>query len=224
MRAERSLVVDEQPLRKPYYETVFTNRSDAEWDQAPGKDVIVAGLSAGLGAGELGVVEHVIDLGSGTGFLLNRIHTEVSGSWRLTGVDFSEAAVERGRGLYPAISFVCGNAAATDFPDGAFSVVVSYGSIEHFDRPEDGIAEAGRLLRPGGRFFIMVPSLEYYRDDRDDEGWYDDLTGQPQWNLKRSTWESYFRAAALELGPPTEPANFGALKPHNFFFGVKPDS
>jgi SAM-dependent methyltransferase len=213
--------VTENMRRRPYYENVFTTHSDAEWDAAPGKDVIVAALDSARRTRQLGDDERVVDIGSGTGFLLSRIHAEVCRSWTLTGIDFSETALDRGRRSYPDLTLIRGDGATTEFTDAQFSVVVSYGSIEHFDSPERGILEVGRILQPGGRFFIMVPSLGYYREDRDDEGWYDDLTGQPQWNLTRPTWESYFSAAKLELGPPDAPRECGALKPQNFFFGVR---
>ena len=46
-----------------------------------------------------------------------------------------------------------------EFPDGAFDVVVSFSSIEHFGAPEDiarAAAEIGRVLRPGGHAFLVT--------------------------------------------------------------------
>ena len=63
-----------------------------------------------------------------------------------------------------------------------------------------------RILKPGAIFLLMLPSLCIYRTDRNDEGWYPDVTGQPQWNFTRPTWNRHFAYAGLALweseGPP----------------------
>ena len=40
------------------------------------------------------------------------------------------------------------------FPDGSFDAVLSLGVLEHVPDPEGSIAEIGRVLRPGGRFYV----------------------------------------------------------------------
>lgn len=205
--------------RKVYYERAFGANRETEWNAAPGKDVLINALTQELAEGRLSQRQDVVDVGCGTGYLLNKVCTEVCGSWQFTGVDFSETAIERGRLLYPGISFFCEDGAATTLAPASFSIALSYGSIEHFPSPKDGIAEVGRLLQPNGLFLIMVPTLGAYRTDRNDEGWYEDFTGQPQWNLTRDTWESYFNAAGLSLWPVDRSRENGALKPGNFYFG-----
>lgn len=41
------------------------------------------------------------------------------------------------------------------YEDGAFDAVVSMGTLEHVQRPEDSLAEIKRVLRPGGIFYIF---------------------------------------------------------------------
>jgi len=207
--------------RKPYYEGIFTAHEDQSWDNAPGKNVLIKALDHKFGQGDLGNSEQLIDLGCGTGFFLNRIHSEVCDSWGLTGVDFAETAIKKGRGRHPDLSLHCQDASATDFPDGQFSVLTNYGSLEHFPNPREGVIESARLLRPGGLFLLMIPTLGVYRSDRDDEGWYEDLSGQPQWNFWRQTWESFFMEAGLVLDETAKAEQFGALKPGVFYFGRK---
>ena len=207
--------------RKQYYERAFEINTENEWNAAPGKDVLISALKQALSSTRLSPDEALIDIGCGTGYLLNRVQQEVCATWRLTGVDFAETAIERGKLLYPGITFLCADGAATGLAAESFSVAISYGSMEHFPRPKDGVAEAGRVLRRGGLFLIMVPTLGAYRTDRDDEGWYEDFTGQPQWNLTRDTWESYFEEAGLSLWPWEVAQQNGALKPGNFYFGTK---
>jgi ubiquinone/menaquinone biosynthesis C-methylase UbiE len=51
-------------------------------------------------------------------------------------------------------SFLVGDAAALAFPDGSFDLVVSTLSMHHWADPAAGLAEIGRVLRPGGRALI----------------------------------------------------------------------
>lgn len=210
--------------RRDYYENIYATSADGEWDAAPGKEVILNALARLRCLGRLGEGLDLVDIGSGTGYLLGRIKAEIAPDWTLHGVDFAAPAVERGRQLHPGIELHCEDGAATHFADGSFDVVVSYGSIEHFPKPPEALVELARILRPGGIFLVMLPSLDIYRTDRDDEGWYEDLTGQPQWNFTRDTWERHFRAAGLALWETRRAGAFGAMKPGVFFLGDKPAS
>ena len=207
--------------RLDYYNRFFEAHNDEQWDQAPGKDVFIQALKGCLADGILNDHEKVLDMGCGTGFLLDRIHHEVHASWELVGIDFSEKAIKRGKSLYPLIELHRGDATETDFPSDQFSLIISYGTIEHFIEPAHGIRELFRLLAQGGRFLVMVPTLGVYRTDRDDEGWYEDLTGQLQWNFFRTTWGEHFSGAGLSLYPEGVSGKYGALKPGVFYFGHK---
>lgn len=75
---------------------------------------------------------------------------------RSTGVDFAAAMVEQASRLHPGVEFRVGDAEALPFEDGVFdAVVVNFGML-HFARPDQAIAEAHRVLRPGGRFAFTV--------------------------------------------------------------------
>jgi SAM-dependent methyltransferase len=52
---------------------------------------------------------------------------------------------------------VRGNAYHLPFPDGAFDVVIASEILEHIPDDRDAIAEAVRVLRPGGRLAVTVP-------------------------------------------------------------------
>ncbi len=213
---------------KPYYEEIFSEGTEEHWERAHGKDVIIRALQHQLNIGKIMKESKVIDIGCGSGFLLNRIYTEIPNNrFEFYGVDFSEKAIEKAKKKYPNFHFYCEDGASTHFDAGGFDVVISYGTYEHFSKPQDGINELGRLLREGGPYFCMMPTLGIDRTDRDDEGWYEErqVEGSPirqmQWNLKRDTWESYFTNAHLKNNPLEESKVFGALKPGVFFFGEK---
>lgn len=68
-----------------------------------------------------------------------------------TGLDFSPAMLAIARGEHPRLDFVEGDAEATGLPAGSFDAVVSSFGIHHVPRPERALAEAFRVLRPGGK-------------------------------------------------------------------------
>ncbi len=74
----------------------------------------------------------------------------------VTGVDVSPAMVVMARTLYPAVEFCACDAEDLPFPDASFDAVVMNYGLLHLSRPELAIAEAFRVLGPGGRFAFTV--------------------------------------------------------------------
>ncbi len=196
----------------------------AHWQDAPGKSVLVAAIERSCDPGR---ALSLLDVGCGTGSFLDVLSRRVSSRWEYHGVDISDAAIEIGRQQYPDLRLTAADASSLPAPDASFDVVTCYGSWEHFAEPKDAIAEAARVLVPGGWFFAMIPTLGIHRTDRDDEGWYEDteVAGcdirQQQWNLRRETWAEMFDQADLLLFEDTLAAACGARKPGVFFFGVR---
>jgi tocopherol O-methyltransferase len=58
------------------------------------------------------------------------------------------------RGLDSRVTFELADYARTAFPDGSFDVVWGLESVVHAPNKEEFVAEAARLLRPGGRLLI----------------------------------------------------------------------
>jgi ubiquinone/menaquinone biosynthesis C-methylase UbiE len=67
------------------------------------------------------------------------------------GLDFSAAMVRTARGLHPGVQYREGDAQALPLPDGAFHAVVCSFGMLHFPDPPRALAEARRVLGPGGR-------------------------------------------------------------------------
>ncbi len=99
----------------------------------------------------------VLDLGCGTGRLLNRLaahYPDLSG----TGLDFSSEMLYQARRSnqhHPRLIFVQGNTEALPFTDQQFTDVFSTISFLHYPHPDLVLAEVRRVLQPGGRFYLV---------------------------------------------------------------------
>jgi 2-polyprenyl-6-hydroxyphenyl methylase/3-demethylubiquinone-9 3-methyltransferase len=95
----------------------------------------------------------VLDLGCGAGFLSNAL---AAAGHAVTGLDASDEslAVARTYDRSRTATYVRGDACALPFADGSFDVVCAMDLLEHVDDPRCVIAEASRVLAPGGMFFF----------------------------------------------------------------------
>src|SRR6185312_10978418 len=100
----------------------------------------------------------VADVGAGTGFTTAGIVDRVSPE-RVTMIDQSPHQLARARAK-PALAAVrkeIGDAEAIPLPTDAVDRYVSAGSIEYWPDPQRAIAEAYRVVRPGGVALIVGP-------------------------------------------------------------------
>lgn len=97
---------------------------------------------------------HVLDLGCGTGKLLDRLaraYPQLEG----TGIDLSREMLRQAnqRNRYAdRLHFVQANVESLPFDDAAFDAAFSTLSFLHYPQPERVLAEIHRVLVPGGRF------------------------------------------------------------------------
>jgi SAM-dependent methyltransferase len=102
----------------------------------------------------------VLEVGCGPGHLSLRLAREHR--LAVTGLDLDPAMIERARanaerarpGADGSPAFVVGDVASLPFADGSFDLVISTLSMHHWAEPAKGLAEMGRVLRPGGRAVV----------------------------------------------------------------------
>lgn len=106
--------------------------------------------------------ESVLDVGCGTGTLALVAQERVGSAGSVHGIDPAPRQIARARakasqqGL--SVNFQLGVIERLPFPDQTFNVVQSTFMIDHV--PEDlqrqGFKEIARVLKPGGRLFILI--------------------------------------------------------------------
>jgi SAM-dependent methyltransferase len=101
----------------------------------------------------------VLDLGCGDGFFAQAVFGRLD-----AGIDLDEGEVGRaiGRGVYSRA--LVADAARMPFQNASFNTVVSNCVMEHIPDIDRVLSEVRRVLKPGGRLFITVPS-EYWNSE-----------------------------------------------------------
>lgn len=103
----------------------------------------------------------LLDVAGGTGDIAFRFLDRVKGDGHATVLDMTEDMLTEGRRRAAAaersaqLDWVVGDAMALPFAAGQFDAfTISFG-IRNVTRIEDAIAEAYRVLKPGGRFLVL---------------------------------------------------------------------
>jgi SAM-dependent methyltransferase len=120
--------------------------------KAPVTDALLAAM-------ELAPGHRVLELGAGTGTLAAAVAALVGPSGSVVATDASPAMVEVARrtlAALPNAEVTTADAAHLDGFDATFDAVVCRMGLMFLDDPLDGVREAHRVLRPGGRLATAV--------------------------------------------------------------------
>ena len=114
---------------------------------------------------------HLLDVAGGTGDIATRFLQRLEGQGRVTLADINPSMLVVGRdraldaGWLGEIGWLAGDAMQLPFADRSFDAVTIAFGIRNVTRIDQALAEARRVLRPGGRFLclefskVVVPLL-----------------------------------------------------------------
>lgn len=95
----------------------------------------------------------VLDVGAGYGFFLGALERA---GYQGSGLEISEHAAEQARKATRGEVFVQGAEAPYPFPDGHFDAVALFDVIEHLPDYGTALAHCHRVLKPGGKMFVIT--------------------------------------------------------------------
>lgn len=107
----------------------------------------------------------VLDVGCGAGG--KTMYYASLGAERVVGMDIvahykeDSEALARELGFTDKFEFVLGDAGHTGFPDNTFDTIIMNDAMEHVARPDEILAEARRILKPGGRLYVNFPPIHH---------------------------------------------------------------
>ena len=130
----------------------------------------------------------VLDVGCGDGGFLHRMQRL---GWSATGVDFDPKAIENAQARYgSSLTLINTDLSQAHFPDDSFDVVTMSHVIEHVSDPVALLAEARRVLKPGGRLVVTTPNIQSFGHEKFQDCW---------WGLDAPRHLQIFTLTALKL-------------------------
>jgi ubiquinone/menaquinone biosynthesis C-methylase UbiE len=106
---------------------------------------------------ELSPHANILDLGCGTGRLLDRLATHFP-EITATGLDLSPQMLRVARQNNrhrPRLIYLEGNAENLPFAEEQFDAVFNTISFLHYPQPDEVLKEVARVLSPGGKFYLV---------------------------------------------------------------------
>jgi SAM-dependent methyltransferase len=104
----------------------------------------------------------ILDAGCGSG----RNMVDLARMGRVTGVEISDASVERARERSIGEVVQC-SITELPFADASFDLAVSLDVIEHIEDQERAMGELYRVVVPGGKLVVMVPAYQWLWSEHD---------------------------------------------------------
>ena len=152
----------------------------------------------------------MLDIGCGGGATLKRL-LKRSNDAHAYGIDISQESVAKARKVNAALLdkqvFVCqGSAEKLPYEDGKFDVVTAVETVYFWPNLPGCLQEVRRVLKPGGRFVIMVEVIE------SDSMWTEVVEGMTAYSpeqLKNLLDEAGFMDTAIHRKKPSYAAITG---------------
>jgi len=102
----------------------------------------------------------ILDVGCGTGLFLRALDGEY---WERFGVETGSEASRLAAEALGADRIFNGSLIEARLGTSAYDVITMWSALEHMNHPKSNLAEAKRLVRPGGTIIVQVPNAASYQ-------------------------------------------------------------
>jgi ubiquinone/menaquinone biosynthesis C-methylase UbiE len=155
--------------------------TDGDWGRKYVLDAPMQARVAGRG------FRNALDLGCGEGRFCRMMQTHGIAT---VGIDPTAALIDQARRCDPVGDYRVMSAEALNLPDASFDLVVAYLSLIDIPDLPRAIAEAQRVLRPGGRF--LIANLQPFNTAAVSQGWTHEPDGSRRFSI-----DHYFDARPI---------------------------
>lgn len=139
-------------VRQRFYEQI--DRVYPEWSNTYGQFNPPRGLLTFIES--LPHTSRILEIGAGGGFTL--VALRELGFSRLYGLDLTSTTLAEMHQRLGSTGLIAADAESLPFRDGSFDLLLSSDVIEHLPELDRHMAEAARVLVPGGRYLFKTPN------------------------------------------------------------------
>lgn len=106
---------------------------------------------------------HFLDVGCGTGWAVGQVASLIHDQGLFYGVDLSPKMIEKAKSNFSArdhLFFTQANVECIPLESSFFDVIICTNSFHHYPNPAKALAEIYRLLKIGGKAYILDPTAD----------------------------------------------------------------
>lgn len=97
----------------------------------------------------------ILEIGSGTGRMLNHLRNE---GYNVLGLEKKEIVIEKSKLLYGDLQIQKVDSEKLPFSDNSFDIVISFDVFEHIPDSDKHLNEVFRVLSKGGHYLLQTPN------------------------------------------------------------------
>jgi len=108
---------------------------------------------------------HLLDIGCGTGWAVGQAANVVDGKGLFYGVDLSPKMIEKAKNNFSGkdnFHFLQANSESIPLNDNFFDVIICTNSFHHYLHPDRSLKEMHRLLKSGGKLYLLDPLADLW--------------------------------------------------------------
>jgi len=108
---------------------------------------------------------HFLDIGCGTGWAVGQAASLVDGKGLFYGVDLSPKMIEKAKCYFIGkdnFRFLRANSESIPLEDNFFDIIISTNSFHHYLHPDKALKEIYRLLKSGGKLYLLDPLADLW--------------------------------------------------------------